>query len=220
MIVAFISFCFVQYVTLSTTKLQVLIPISYLFIFVPLCLSSCRFCIKWILKWLKPPLFLAPSAGGRSSSPISPFLSLPAPLQSEDYLCIKSKMEIFKRLRESRKLLKKFLWVHRREAQRRWDNSFIHYMVSVINSKLGGQQGHSVWVNWCPAYTQERINFQPHQSLLQKKKKKKLIKNPISRNPGSQTIRRLKKKKITSIWPATPSNIKLFALRRTKKVCK
>lgn len=70
----------------------------------------------------------------------------------------------------------------------------------------------SVWVNWTPATLEGKINFQPHQSLLQKEKM--LIKNAIFRNLAADNK---KAEKSTSVELVTPSNFELFALRRTKR---
>lgn len=63
-------------------------------------------------------------------------------------------------------------------------------------SEVGGQQGPSVWADWYPAYLRRDSPFSHIRVFPEQKRnpenKTYLIKSAIFRNPGSQTIRKLK----------------------------
>lgn len=81
----------------------------------------------------------------------------------------KGKKEIFKSPREQNAALEIALSPQEGSIAGGEITGFIRGIVSVINSKLGGRQGCSVWLIGALPTLRRKIHFQPHQSLLQKK---------------------------------------------------
>lgn len=68
-------------------------------------------------------------------------------------------MEIFKRPREQKAALEIALSPQEGSITGGEIMGFIHCIGRVRSSKLVGQRGCSVWVNWCSAYIQEENKF-------------------------------------------------------------
>ena len=139
-------------------------------------ISCIRLCILCLSCW-RFSLHVSPNEPNQHSPLVglATLLSYLFPLStSVAIICSfveQGKMEIFKRPRESRKWLEKSLWARKEGSVTGGEiMGFIRCIVSMTNSKLGGQQGCPVWVNWCPAYNWEENKFSTtSKSLLGEK---------------------------------------------------